>query len=68
VPALIEKKEANAAQRHAVRSLDDCVKVANLDMQSKTSLIEARLIAGSETLFEKFQALCEGEGEGVKGS
>ena len=31
---------------HAVRSMDDCVNVANSDMQSKTSLIEARLIVG----------------------
>jgi [protein-PII] uridylyltransferase len=40
---------------HAVRSLDDCVKVANMDMQSKTSLIEARLIVGDEKLFARFQ-------------
>jgi len=40
---------------HAVRSIDDCVKVANTDMQSKTSLIEARLITGDETLFKNFQ-------------
>ncbi len=40
---------------HSVRSVDDCVKVANSDMQSKTSLIESRLIAGDETLFQKFQ-------------
>jgi [protein-PII] uridylyltransferase len=40
---------------HAVRSIDDCVKVANTDMQSKTSLIEARLIVGDATLFGKFQ-------------
>jgi [protein-PII] uridylyltransferase len=40
---------------HSVRSIDDCVKVANSDMQSKTSLIEARLIAGPEELFQKFQ-------------
>jgi [protein-PII] uridylyltransferase len=40
---------------HSVRSLDDCVKVANSDMQAKTSLIESRLIAGDEELFAKFQ-------------
>jgi [protein-PII] uridylyltransferase len=40
---------------HAVRSIDDCVKVANTDMQSKTSLIEARLISGDEALLKKFQ-------------
>ena len=31
------------------------MKVANSDMQSKTSLIEARLITGDEALFKKFQ-------------
>jgi len=40
---------------YSVRDLNDCAKVANLDMQSKTSLIESRLIAGSEILFSKFQ-------------
>jgi [protein-PII] uridylyltransferase len=40
---------------HSVRSVEDCVKVANNDMQSKTSLIESRLIAGDEALFKKFQ-------------
>jgi len=42
---------------HSVRSLEDCVKVANSDMQSKTSLIEARLITGNEELFQKFQKI-----------
>ncbi len=40
---------------HSVRSIDECVKVASEDMQSKTSLIEARLIEGNEALFAKFQ-------------
>ena len=40
---------------HSVRSIEDCVKVANSDMQSKTSLIEARLITGNEELFKRFQ-------------
>src|SRR5580692_9306489 len=38
---------------HSVRSIDDCVKVANTDMQSKTALIEARLISGDQKLFEQ---------------
>jgi len=42
---------------HSVRTLDDCVRVANEDMQSKTSLIEARLITGDETLFKTMQRL-----------
>jgi len=40
---------------HSVRSVLDCVHVANTNMQSKTSLIEARLIAGNAELFKKFQ-------------
>ena len=40
---------------HSVRSIDDCVKVANSDMQSKTSLIEARFITGDDALFARFQ-------------
>ncbi len=40
---------------HSVRSIDDCVKVANKDLQSKTSLIEARLITGDLATFEKMR-------------
>ncbi len=40
---------------HAVRTVDDCVFAAQDDMLSKTSLIEARLVAGSEALFKKLQ-------------
>src|SRR5262245_4359860 len=40
---------------HAVRTLEECVKEANGEMLSKTSFIEARLIAGDAALFEKFQ-------------
>jgi [protein-PII] uridylyltransferase len=41
---------------HAVRSVTDCVEIANKDMQSKTSLIEARPIWGNWELFRIFQA------------
>jgi [protein-PII] uridylyltransferase len=44
---------------HSVRSVAECVKIANTDMQSKTSLIEARLIHGNEVLFRNMQAAVE---------
>jgi len=42
---------------HSVRTLEDCVKEANSEMQSKTAFIEARLITGDAGIFEKFQRL-----------
>ncbi|MHB8519720.1 MAG: [protein-PII] uridylyltransferase [Limisphaerales bacterium] len=42
---------------HSVRSVEDCVRAANSDMQSKTSLIEARLITGDAALFRRMQTV-----------
>src|SRR6266536_1708676 len=42
---------------HSVRTTHDCVKVANSDMQAKTSLIEARFIAGDGELFTRMESV-----------
>lgn len=42
---------------HVVRSAEDCVNEANSNMQSKTALIEARLVAGDQGLFKKMRDL-----------
>ncbi|PYK97499.1 MAG: [protein-PII] uridylyltransferase [Verrucomicrobia bacterium] len=42
---------------HSVRTVDDCVKIANSDMQSKTSLIEARFITGDDKMFKHMEAV-----------
>src|SRR5688572_19990718 len=42
---------------HSVRTVEDCVKVANSNMQSKTSLIESRLVTGDQALFERMQSV-----------
>jgi [protein-PII] uridylyltransferase len=46
---------------YSVRDLEDCVKVANTDMLSKTSLIESRLIVGDAGLFAKYQKAVVGK-------
>ena len=44
---------------YSVRNIQDAVNVANDDMQTKTSLIESRLISGDAELFEQFQKRVE---------
>ncbi len=46
---------------YSVRDLGDCVKVANTDMQSKTALIESRLIVGDAALFKRFEKAVVGK-------
>ena len=40
---------------HACRSIQECVEQAKLDPENKTSLMDARLIAGDAGLFAQFQ-------------
>lgn len=40
---------------HSTRSIEEAITQANGDMLSKTSMLEARLVAGSEELFARFQ-------------
>lgn len=40
---------------HTVRSIDDCIQLANTDILTKTALMESRLILGNPELFNKFQ-------------
>lgn len=39
---------------HAVRTIGECVELARNDVQTKTALIESRLIVGDQALFEKY--------------
>jgi [protein-PII] uridylyltransferase len=39
---------------HSLRSLDDCVAMARTDLPSRTSMQEARLVAGDRRLFTRF--------------
>lgn len=40
---------------HSTRSIDEAIKQANEDMQSKTSLLEARLVRGDAQLYDTFR-------------
>ncbi len=39
---------------HATRSVTECIKEAKSEQQSKTAMMDARLLAGNETLFTQF--------------
>lgn len=41
---------------HSTRSIEGAIKQANLDMLSKTSLLESRFIAGDRALYDEFKA------------
>ncbi len=46
---------------HASRSIAECIEQARLDQENKTSLMDARLIVGDETLYATYEARFEKE-------
>lgn len=46
---------------HASRSIRECIQQASLDQHNRTALIDARLIAGNKTLFQKLETVFEKE-------
>ncbi len=44
---------------HSVRNIQEAIHIANDDMQTKTSLVESRLITGDTALFRQFQQRLE---------
>jgi [protein-PII] uridylyltransferase len=46
---------------HSLRSLDDCVAAARTDFPSRTSMQEARFLAGDRRLFARFQRVLREE-------
>ncbi len=44
---------------HASRSINECITEAKAEQQSKTAMMDARLIAGDSSLFEEFQKTFE---------
>jgi [protein-PII] uridylyltransferase len=41
---------------HATRTIEECIRVGREDLTVRTALLESRLIAGDENLFNEFQA------------
>ena len=46
---------------HAVRSVDDCIRMARADMTVRTATLEARFLTGEKSLFEALQKRFETE-------
>src|SRR3569623_620431 len=46
---------------HAVRSIDDCIRMARADMTVRTATLEARYLTGEKTLFDQLQKRFETE-------
>ncbi len=46
---------------HAVRSVDDCIRMARSDMTVRTATLEARYLTGARALFDELQTRFENE-------
>ncbi len=46
---------------HAVRSVDDCIRMARSDMTVRTATLEARYLTGARALFDELQSRFENE-------
>lgn len=46
---------------HAVRSIAECIAEATLDQQSKTAMMDTRLVAGDEKLYNDYRTLFDKE-------
>ncbi len=46
---------------HAVRAIDECIRMAKADMTVRTATLEARYLIGDRTLFDKLQRRFESE-------
>jgi [protein-PII] uridylyltransferase len=44
---------------HSLRSLEDCVAMARTDLPSRTSMLEARFLAGDRPLFRRFRRVLQ---------
>ncbi|MBM4267962.1 MAG: [protein-PII] uridylyltransferase [Deltaproteobacteria bacterium] len=49
---------------HAVRTIRECVRIANTDLTAKTSLIDARAICGDAQLAQEFERVLERDIQG----
>ncbi len=60
-PVLSTLWDAGFVVGHCCRSIDDCVRMARMDLTSRTSMMEARYLAGKSEVYQAFSAKLERE-------
>jgi [protein-PII] uridylyltransferase len=58
-PVLSTLWDAGFVVGHCCRSIDDCVRMARTDLTSRTSMMEARYLAGKPEIYQTFSAKLE---------